>query len=85
MTVDVPISPGGGVGGLDDRATFLLLRRSAGLSQGDVAAAVGVYQPYISRWERGVDGGSGLTEDRLRAAWDVVLGASTRVKTEGAA
>jgi transcriptional regulator with XRE-family HTH domain len=41
------------VGRLPSVSTRVLLRRSAGMSQEDVAAVVGVTRPTVTRWEQG--------------------------------
>ena len=56
---------------LEDRDLFAVLRRRAGLTQGEVATKIGVHQSNVSRWERGR--ANGLSGDDLSAAWSFVL------------
>ena len=66
---------------LEDWELFTVLRRKAGLTQAEVAAAAGVAQPNLSKWERGR---RTPTDEWQARAWAALLGLS-RERAEGAA
>lgn len=65
---------------LDDRALFTVLRRRAGLTQGEVGDRIGTHQSEISRWERGH---AVIGDEKLEQAWRLVVGAATAAAAVG--